>query len=698
MLDEKDRQLKRGWNLIVENQMKGGDPCWDGYEMVGKKEKDGKEVPNCVPKESQEHILDEAYEFEDDSDEITLEGDVHGILDEDVINEAEYQGRKVKLNKPMRGDVKKFKVYVKDPKTGNVKKVNFGDPNMKIKKSNPERRKSFRARHNCDNPGPKTKARYWSCRMWESVDHLKEEPERIEGINRKSPINNKQEVGYNSTSICAAGGTPPGDSDHKNCVLNVQDSFDDPEGRKEKRKSKSINEMERTRPVKDTIDFDPKSSDGVDVDSPPKAAKAKEKTDKAGVGPKGKTGLGEPAKDVLQNFNDIVLGQSGSMEEDSIPGGKADDMTLEQIAQIHSVDVDALQTELDKGIEHELEHTDDRLIATEIAMDHLYEDPEYYTKLDQIEHSEELNEDEDQEFVIIHDAEDTAEKLISAYEEDDETSPMEAIEEMRSDIAELESKAGQISSTFQNKMSIWNDSWNNANRSGKSGRAVTSSIGSHNMPFNNFEEAIQIYLMPDEEKDEKLLDILGFSGMTNLINKRQYPKRKVNEAQDRRPGPRQQEYEFDALRNPSKRGGTSHTSKKMTGSPFIRDDIIRSALFGKSEKDAMGLLEKITSKLENNEQVNWSDLVLIGRKMDGPAGKFLQFLFFDLPSNDNLVKEFKNLANLYQEKEKAKSLIDGRKLAIDHFKKKIESEKTDRDPLMEGARGWERFKRLRYRG
>jgi hypothetical protein len=81
-------------------------------------------------------------------------------------NEAEYQGRDVQLGKPTRGDVKKFKVYVRDPKTGNVKKVNFGDPNMRIKKSNPARRKSFRARHNCDNPGPRTKARYWSCRKW----------------------------------------------------------------------------------------------------------------------------------------------------------------------------------------------------------------------------------------------------------------------------------------------------------------------------------------------------------------------------------------------------------------------------------------------------------------------------------------------------------------------------------------------------
>tara|TARA_B100001057_G_scaffold253669_1_gene253930 strand:+ start:8724 stop:10628 length:1905 start_codon:yes stop_codon:yes gene_type:complete len=89
-----------------------------------------------------------------------------GSPDEDLdLWEAEYRGRKVKLNKPMQGDVKKFKVYVKNPK-GNIVKVNFGDPNMRIKKSNPKRRKSFRARHNCDNPGPKTKARYWSCRKW----------------------------------------------------------------------------------------------------------------------------------------------------------------------------------------------------------------------------------------------------------------------------------------------------------------------------------------------------------------------------------------------------------------------------------------------------------------------------------------------------------------------------------------------------
>jgi hypothetical protein len=86
-------------------------------------------------------------------------------LKEGVLEEAEYQGRKVTLNKPMRGDVKKSKVYVKNEK-GNVVKVNFGQKGMSIKKNNPERRKAFRARHNCENPGPKWKARFWSCKAW----------------------------------------------------------------------------------------------------------------------------------------------------------------------------------------------------------------------------------------------------------------------------------------------------------------------------------------------------------------------------------------------------------------------------------------------------------------------------------------------------------------------------------------------------
>ena len=129
-----------------------------------------------------EHVLSEGIECEAELDEdqdaaVVAQKEIDDeITDHADLDEAEYQGRKVTLNKPTRGDQKKFKVYVRDPKTGNVKKVNFGhggktakrlgQKTMKIKKSNPARRKSFRARHNCANPGPRTKARYWSCRAW----------------------------------------------------------------------------------------------------------------------------------------------------------------------------------------------------------------------------------------------------------------------------------------------------------------------------------------------------------------------------------------------------------------------------------------------------------------------------------------------------------------------------------------------------
>ena len=115
----------------------------------------------------------EEYDVENYDD---LKEFIHFLRDmKEDINEAEYQGRKVKLNKPMRGDVKKFKVYVKNPK-GNVVKVNFGhggtsakkagEKTMQIQKDIPSRRKAFRARHNCYTPGPRHKARYWSCKAW----------------------------------------------------------------------------------------------------------------------------------------------------------------------------------------------------------------------------------------------------------------------------------------------------------------------------------------------------------------------------------------------------------------------------------------------------------------------------------------------------------------------------------------------------
>ena len=147
---------------IKENTMKEArGTCWVGYQQIGMKKKNGKMVPNCV-KENVELYYEEngkgyGYTFE--------------FITDKSLQEAEYQGRKVKLNKIMQGDAKKFKVYVKNPK-GNVVKVNFGQGGdakggtMRIRKSNPKARKNFRARHNCDNPGPKHKARYWACRTW----------------------------------------------------------------------------------------------------------------------------------------------------------------------------------------------------------------------------------------------------------------------------------------------------------------------------------------------------------------------------------------------------------------------------------------------------------------------------------------------------------------------------------------------------
>jgi hypothetical protein len=195
-----------GWRSCSESVNEAG--CWEGYKQVGMKEKDGRQVPNCVPvnEETAELNCDEngncweaeppryqstSMGYREMGEEVIEEYDVETLEEmRDFVSymkgykellseatcpcllEAEYRGRNVKLGKIMQGDVKKFKVYVKNPQ-GNVVKVNFGfggssakGKRMVIKKNNPERRKNFRARHNCDNPGPRWKARYWACRTW----------------------------------------------------------------------------------------------------------------------------------------------------------------------------------------------------------------------------------------------------------------------------------------------------------------------------------------------------------------------------------------------------------------------------------------------------------------------------------------------------------------------------------------------------
>ncbi len=157
-IDRLNIKMKESTNEGL-NEKRG--TCWVGYQQVGMKKKGGKMVPNCV-----KEIIEVYYEENGEGHGYTLEH-----MKDLSLTEAEYQGRKVKLGKVMQGDAKKFKVYVKNPK-GNVVKVNFGQGGkakggtMRIRKSNPGARKNFRARHNCDNPGPRHKARYWSCKKW----------------------------------------------------------------------------------------------------------------------------------------------------------------------------------------------------------------------------------------------------------------------------------------------------------------------------------------------------------------------------------------------------------------------------------------------------------------------------------------------------------------------------------------------------
>jgi hypothetical protein len=199
--------------LVNEEKQKGvdGKACWKGYKRMGTKQKGGKTVDNCVkmedhgPEDPNASYNVGEYDREGDmaKDQLRTVNDaakeLYSIIaaDENLpewvqakitkamdyldtardymkankyeedfdIDEAKYQGREVPLGKKMAGDVKKSKVYVRKP-NGKIVKVNFGDKKMRIKKSNPARRKSFRARHNCKNPGPRWKARYWSCRSW----------------------------------------------------------------------------------------------------------------------------------------------------------------------------------------------------------------------------------------------------------------------------------------------------------------------------------------------------------------------------------------------------------------------------------------------------------------------------------------------------------------------------------------------------
>ena len=157
------------WENIRKKKEREG----DDYKPAKKGDPDRPDPKSWKKAQKPKKKSKAAYEYENPKTGQVFEYSRRGVYKKDGVTliykgkAAEYQGRKVKLGKPFRtpDGPKKFSVYVKNDK-GNVVKVNFGDPNMEIKKDDPKRRKSFRARHKCDTPGPRWKARYWSCRKW----------------------------------------------------------------------------------------------------------------------------------------------------------------------------------------------------------------------------------------------------------------------------------------------------------------------------------------------------------------------------------------------------------------------------------------------------------------------------------------------------------------------------------------------------
>ena len=200
------RKIDRKGNVLdmkEEVELKEKGPCWDGFKQVGMKMKGGKRVPNCVPESWTQEDIDENLRKVKGTDNLyepkkmTKFARTKSMMDylktrdkkdadkrKKDKNTSDYKMRMFnqmenawgeitekdaksgkELNNPTRGDVKKYKVYVKNDK-GNVVKVEFGDPNMSIKRDDPEARKNFRARHNCDQKKDKTTAGYWSCKFW----------------------------------------------------------------------------------------------------------------------------------------------------------------------------------------------------------------------------------------------------------------------------------------------------------------------------------------------------------------------------------------------------------------------------------------------------------------------------------------------------------------------------------------------------
>jgi len=358
-------------------------------------------------------IGDNAYkveyinEFANKGTEIFLKTDDVEVIPSELMEEKE---TKRKLNKPFRtpGGPKKFSVYVRNEK-GNVVKVNFGDPNMEIKRDDPKRRKNFRARHNCSNPGPKTKARYWSCYQWRGsapvadsieyegnllsekmnpTDHVKKKKNGMYAVydkNNKEVKEFEKEKEANQYAIKNHSDLME-KKDHEYSMARSQISTAIKAAKKLQSKLKGEGNIEAWVQSKIT-----KASDYLDAaaDYMDSGEHDIEESSDCGCNKVHESHSEKEAKDIkkiakkLRQQADVL---------DSIDEG-----ILKTLAKKHDMKEEDIKNQLEMGIKVESEHTDDPTEATVIALDHLEEVGDYYSKLkkyvepDQIEEGKNKN-------------------------------------------------------------------------------------------------------------------------------------------------------------------------------------------------------------------------------------------------------------------------------------------------------------------
>lgn len=370
-----------------------------------------------------------------------------------------------------------------------------------------------------------------------------------------------------------------------------------------------------------------------------------------------------------KNYVDIQKAKRILLESESLIGGESDNITLESIANKHNISLEEITKQFYTGVEVESEHTSDPKIAEEIAKDHLMENPSYYTVLKQVGLEENTHYDQ-------------SANIVDQYADMD---PNEAISELSQDKKELESQLAKLNAVIATQKSYWNMAWHNLLKSGTSGKGSTNSISLNYSPLKPredgqtaFDDALSVYKSDPDTK----LSILG-KRLTEMyfqeINK-------INsKLEEVRNGPNQQKLD------PALQGnvGTSKTKddRRQHSTILSRNDILTSSIFGNYHKQVMGLLTQSVK----NDTIDVDSVKHIGRLMNGPAGKFLKFLFLDDKHmlNDPLVKLFIDTIENINKKESLIKQIDTRKKIINNL-----SSRTQKNSLYEGLKNWHAYRKL----